>query len=79
MYPSQVLTSRSINVSTLPKGRLPVHAHTRANTRARAAQRAKLTSHRLALCLLIMCAPIALIALGFINWGFSNLGLVTVQ
>ena len=42
-------------------------------------QRAKRTSHRLALCLLIMCAPLALFALGFITWGFSNLGLVTVQ
>ena len=26
--------------------------------------------------LLTMCAPLALIVLGFINWGLSNLGLV---
>jgi hypothetical protein len=54
-------------------------AHTRVHTHVGAAHRARRTSHRLALRLLIMCAPLALIALGFDNWGFSYLGLVTVQ
>ena len=56
-----------------------VRAHMCVHTPVGAAYKARRPSHRLTLCLIIMCAPLALIALGFFNWGFSNLGLVTVQ
>jgi len=45
----------------------------RVHTHVGAAHRARRPSHRLALCLLHICAPFALIALGL------NLGLVKVQ
>jgi hypothetical protein len=55
-----------------------VRTHMRVHTHVGAAHWAGRPSHRLTSCLLIMWA-LALIALGFINWSFSNLGLVTVQ
>ena len=48
-----------------------IRAHTCLHTHVGAAHRARRPSHRLTLCLLIMCAPLALIVLGFSNWFFS--------
>ena len=54
-----------------------VRAHTRVHTHVGTAHRARRPSHRLALCLLIMCCPPRIARIGAYQLGFSN--LVTVQ
>jgi hypothetical protein len=54
-----------------------VRAHTRVHMHVGTAHRARRPSHRLALCLLIMCCPPRIARIGAYQLGFSN--LVTVQ
>jgi len=76
---THIHTHTHLHAHTHTNTHVRARTHTRVHTHVGAAHRARSPSHRLALCLLICVAPLALLALGLISWFFLNLGLVTVQ